>query len=77
MLVIPTQVAEVTFNLRPLSVLPAQLLSLDPLIRVNGWEPCVLSQSELHPPEEGDPLEVSLSNCGAPCLLLHLLFLLR
>ena len=28
------------------------------------------------PPEEGDPPKVSLSNCGVPCLLCHLLSLL-
>ena len=54
-----------TFTLRPLPTLLAQLLSLDPLITVNWWEFCLLLQCEL-PPEEGDPLEVSLSNCGVP-----------
>ena len=43
--------------------------------QVNGWELYLLHWSELPPPEEGDPLEVSLSNYGTPCLLHHLLVL--
>ena len=51
------------------------LLSLDHLVMVDWWELCLLPQSGLPPLEEGDPLEVSLSNYGAPCLLCHLLLL--
>ena len=64
------KIGRLTFTLRPL---PAQLPSLDPLIRGDGWELHLLPWSELPPPKEGDPPEVSTGNHGVPCLLCHLL----
>ena len=51
----------------------AQLLSPDTLITVECQELWLLLQVELPLPEEGEPPEVSLGNCGLPCLLCHLL----
>ena len=69
------EISKLTFTLRPLHVLPAWLLSLDPLVMCNWWELCSFPQSEFPPPEEWDPSEVSLDNHGAPCLLCHLLLI--
>ena len=69
------KIGRLTFTLRSLPILPALLLSLDPLVMVDLQEHHSLPWSELPPPEEGYPLEVSLSTCVVPCLLWHPLHL--
>ena len=50
-----------------------QLLSPDVLIMVYCWGLWLLLQLELPLPEEGEPPDMSLGNCGLSCLLFHLL----